>query len=205
MFNNIVEERVTDARMRGFGLVRCEVDWGWFPDPWRMVRMGWEPGERRLTISSELTANRKTPAETAAMAVEELTFADEPGAEPYQHDELIWCDDTPDGKQSMAAWLRPRGTPSAQEQGAPVLLRVAGGAARDRDRPGSVPAHARRVPPQGVRARPRRHVDRRHPRRQRSLHRRGTLRDDGRRAEGVMDVGFAGGPLAKRKKRAPGD
>lgn len=103
VFNNIVEERVTDARMRGFGLVRCEVDWGWFPDPWRMVRMGWEPGERRLTISSELTANRKTPAETTAMAVEELTFADEPGAEPYQHDELIWCDDTPDGKQSMAA------------------------------------------------------------------------------------------------------
>lgn len=109
VFNNIVEERVTDARARRFGLVRCGVDWGWFPDPWRMVRMGWEPGERRLTIFSELSANRKTPAETAAMAVEELTFADEPGAEPYQHDELIWCDDTPDGKQSMAVWRRDFG------------------------------------------------------------------------------------------------
>lgn len=43
------------------------------------------------------------------MAVEELTFADEPGAEPYQHDELIWCDDTPDGKQSMAVWRRDFG------------------------------------------------------------------------------------------------
>lgn len=109
VFNNVVEKRVTDARARGFGFVRCGVDWGWFPDPWRMVRVGWEPGERRLTIFSEFTANRKTLAETAARAVEALTLADEPGGDPYQHDELIWCDDTPDGKQSMAAWRRDFG------------------------------------------------------------------------------------------------
>ena len=39
VFNNIVEEHVTDARMKSFGLVRCGADWGWFPDPWRMVRI----------------------------------------------------------------------------------------------------------------------------------------------------------------------
>lgn len=85
------------------------MDWGWFPDPWRFVRCGWEPGERRLTIFGELSANRKTPSETAALVVGALTYADEPGEDSYLHDELIWCDDTPDGKQSMAVWRREAG------------------------------------------------------------------------------------------------
>lgn len=29
--------------------------------------------------------------------------------DPYLHDELIWADDTPDGKQSMAVWRRELG------------------------------------------------------------------------------------------------
>lgn len=44
VFDNIVEARLTDARVRGFECVRNGVDWGWFPDPWRFVRCGWEPG-----------------------------------------------------------------------------------------------------------------------------------------------------------------
>ena len=114
VFNNVVSVRLSDARVRGFSRTRCGVDWGWFPDPWRFVRCGWEPGERRLTIFGltifgELSANRKTPAETAAMVVSALTYADEPGEDDYLHDELIWCDDTPDGKQSMAVWRREAG------------------------------------------------------------------------------------------------
>lgn len=35
-----------------------------------------------------------------------LSYADEPGGYPYLHDELIWADDTSDGKQSMAVWQR---------------------------------------------------------------------------------------------------
>ena len=50
--------------MRGFERTRNGVDWGWFPDPWRFVRCGWEPGARRLILFQELSANRKTPAET---------------------------------------------------------------------------------------------------------------------------------------------
>ena len=38
-----------------------------------------------------------------------LTYADAPGEDAYLHDELIWCDDTPDGKQSMAVWRREAG------------------------------------------------------------------------------------------------
>ena len=109
VFNNVVSERLSDARVRGFSRTRCGVDWGWFPDPWRFVRCGWEPQERRLTIFQELSANRKTPAETAEMVKAVLTYADEPGEDAYLHDELIWCDDTPDGKQSMAVWRREAG------------------------------------------------------------------------------------------------
>ena len=31
------------------------------------------------------------------------------GEDAYLHDELIWCDVTPDGKQSMAVWRREAG------------------------------------------------------------------------------------------------
>ena len=109
VFNNIVSVRLSDAACRGFSRTRNGVDWGWFPDPWRFVRCGWDPGERRLTIFGELSANRKTPSETAAMVASSLTYADEPGEDAYLHDELIWCDDTPDGKQSMAVWRREAG------------------------------------------------------------------------------------------------
>ena len=61
VFNNVVSVRLSDAACRGFSRTRCGVDWGWFPDPWRFVRCGWEPGERRLTIFGELSANRRTP------------------------------------------------------------------------------------------------------------------------------------------------
>lgn len=109
VFDNVAAVRLSDAQCRGFSRVRNGVDWGWFPDPWRFVRCGWEPGERRLTVFAELSANRKTPAETAELVRAELTFADEPGEDAYLHDELIWCDDTPDGKQSMAVWRREAG------------------------------------------------------------------------------------------------
>ena len=95
--------------MRGFERTRNGVDWGWFPDPWRFVRCGWEPGARRLILFQELSANRKTPAETGWMMVGALAFSDKTGEEPYLHNELIWCDDTPDGKQPMAVYQREYG------------------------------------------------------------------------------------------------
>lgn len=38
-----------------------------------------------------------------------MAFSDKTGEEPYLHNELIWCDDTPDGKQSMAVYQREYG------------------------------------------------------------------------------------------------
>ena len=43
------------------------------------------------------------------MVVDALTYAGEPGEDAYLHDEPIWCNDTPDDKQSMAVWRREAG------------------------------------------------------------------------------------------------
>ena len=44
------------------------------------------------------------PADTEHIVVDALTYADEKGAEPYFHDQMVWCDDTPDFKVQMATW-----------------------------------------------------------------------------------------------------
>ena len=109
VFTNIIDERLSLSRIRNFERTRNGVDWGWFPDPWRFVRCAWEPSARRLLIFEEHSANRKTPAETAQILLDAMTYADEDGEEPYFHNELIWADDTPDGKQQMAVYRREFG------------------------------------------------------------------------------------------------
>ena len=59
--------------------------------------------------SKERSANRKTSAETAQVLLDAMTYADEDGEEPYFRNELIWADDTPDGKQQMAVYRRDFG------------------------------------------------------------------------------------------------
>lgn len=81
VFDNILDIRMSDMRCRGFERTRNGVDWGWFPDPWRFIRCGWEPGARRLSIYSEMSANRKTPAETGQMVVDAMTYSDVAGEE----------------------------------------------------------------------------------------------------------------------------
>ena len=49
------------------------------------------------------------PKDTGRIVLESLTYADEPGEEPYYHDELIWCDDTPDAKVQMNVYRRDLG------------------------------------------------------------------------------------------------
>lgn len=49
------------------------------------------------------------PSETAAIVTSELIYADGPGEDVYLHDELIWCNNTPDGKKSMVMWRREAG------------------------------------------------------------------------------------------------
>ena len=109
VFGNVRDERISDERIRGLERIRNGIDWGWFPDPWRFVRCGWEPGSRSLLIFEEHSFNKKTPEETGRVVLEALTYADEPGDEPYFHDQIVWCDDTPDGKVQMQVYRRDLG------------------------------------------------------------------------------------------------
>ncbi|EHF02191.1 phage terminase large subunit [Olsenella sp. oral taxon 809 str. F0356] len=109
VLDNVIDESLSLHRIRNFERTRNGVDWGWFPDPWRFVRCAWEPAARRLLIFEEHSANKKTPAETGQMLVNAMTFSDEEGEEPYYHDELVWADNTPDGKQQVAVYRRDFG------------------------------------------------------------------------------------------------
>ena len=109
VFGNIRDEEISDERIRGFERIRNGIDWGWFPDPWRFVRCAWEPGARRLLVFEEHSFNKKTPEETGKVVLEALTYPDEPGDEPYFHDQIVWCDDTPDGKVQMTTYRRDLG------------------------------------------------------------------------------------------------
>lgn len=109
VFDNVVQRSVSDAEIRGFEHVRNGIDWGWFPDPWRFVRGELLLRERRLIIFKELSANRKTPSETAPMVVDALTWADREGEKPRYHGDAVWCDDTADGKVQMREYRRDFG------------------------------------------------------------------------------------------------
>ena len=109
VFTNVVEREVTDEEIRSFERIRNGLDWGWWPDPWRFVRCEWQPGARRLIIFEEHSANKKTPEETGRIVLEALTYADSPGEEEYFHDQIVWVDDTPDGKVQTSVYRRDLG------------------------------------------------------------------------------------------------
>ncbi len=109
VFENVKAETLSDERIRSFDRIRNGIDWGWFPDPWRLVRCGWEPEAKRLTIFEEHTANRMGPEETGKIVLDALTYEDAEGEEAYYHDEIVWCDDTPDAKVQMATYRRDLG------------------------------------------------------------------------------------------------
>ena len=98
VFDNVHDVRLSDSRIRGFERVRNGIDGGWFPDPWRFVRCAWEPGVRRLLVFEEHSANKMVPADTGRIMVDSLTYPDEDGGEAYYHDQIVYCDDTPDSK-----------------------------------------------------------------------------------------------------------
>lgn len=109
VFDNIVERRISDEEVAGFERVRNGVDWGWFPDPWRFIRGEWVPRERKLILFEEHSANKKLPKETGEIVRRSLTYPDYQGGTAYTHKDVVWCDDTADGKQQMADYRRTFG------------------------------------------------------------------------------------------------
>lgn len=93
VFENLTARRITDEEIKEFDNIKNGVDWGWFPDPWRWIRMHWDRRERRLYIFEEHSENKKTAKETGRIIRDRMTYADDRGGDrPYYHDEQFWCD-----------------------------------------------------------------------------------------------------------------
>lgn len=104
VFDNVRDVRLSDADIAAFDCPRNGVDWGWFPDPWRMVRCEYQRSERRLVIFNEYSRNKTLPEDTAKVARVALTFPDAASDEARYHRQRIWYDDSPDGKHQGAKW-----------------------------------------------------------------------------------------------------
>lgn len=126
------------------------------------VHAVWEPEARRLLIFEEHSANKKLPEETGKIMLDSLTYADERGSEPYYHDQIIWCDDTPDSKIQMAIWRRDLGLrvhPARKARMRRLSYEWLAWASRDCHRPRAVPADLLGIHLEGIRARPRGALD----------------------------------------------
>lgn len=106
VFDNIVRRDVTDAEIRGFDNFRNGVDWGWFPDPWRYVRMEYQRREKRIIIFEEHSRNKTMPEDTGLIVRDSLTYPNSDGGEPVFHNQRIWYDDTADGKAQGERYRR---------------------------------------------------------------------------------------------------
>jgi phage terminase large subunit len=110
VFENLKRVSLTDDDISRFDRVHNGVDFGWFPDPWTMIRAEWVPSERRIIMFEEHSAHKHTPEQTGEIIKAALTYKTKPTDEKATyHDEIIWCDDTADGKAAMATYRRKLG------------------------------------------------------------------------------------------------
>lgn len=58
VFDNIVEREITDDEIATFEYIYTGQDWGWFPDPNRLVRMSYDANNRKLFIYLEKNGNK---------------------------------------------------------------------------------------------------------------------------------------------------
>ena len=54
------------------------------------------------------------PADTGKIVVDSLTYADDANGEPYFHDQIVFCDDTPDSKVQMDVGSTSSGSASTR-------------------------------------------------------------------------------------------
>lgn len=67
VFENLKIRAITDAETKEFDRITNGVDWGWYPDPWAWNRMHYDAARRTLYLFDELTRNRTSNHDTAAL------------------------------------------------------------------------------------------------------------------------------------------
>lgn len=67
VFENLVNEKITDEQLATFDRILYGVDWGYFPDPWAFNGVHYDSARRTLYIFDELETVKKGNHETAQM------------------------------------------------------------------------------------------------------------------------------------------
>lgn len=75
VFDNCTHEEITDEQIAQFDNVLNGVDFGWYPDPWALVKCHYYAGKRTLYIYEEERRNKASNEETAGI-LERLCFAE---------------------------------------------------------------------------------------------------------------------------------
>lgn len=71
VFENVVGREVTDEEIETFDNIVTGVDWGWYPDPYHMVKCQYNKAQSQLIIFDELCVNKVKNEETARLLKEE--------------------------------------------------------------------------------------------------------------------------------------
>lgn len=70
VFENLVDEVITDEQIASFDRIYNGLDWGYFPDPWTVNRMYYNANREELYIFKEFHENKKGNKETAQILLD---------------------------------------------------------------------------------------------------------------------------------------
>lgn len=70
VFDNLIVRTITDEEANRQAYIYQGVDWGWYPDPFVFIRLGYEQAQDTIYILDEIYTNKKSNAETAEMVRE---------------------------------------------------------------------------------------------------------------------------------------
>ena len=66
VFENVIDEEITDEQIATFDRIYQGVDWGWYPDPYVFVRLYYDKARETIYIFDEHRVNKQLNSATAA-------------------------------------------------------------------------------------------------------------------------------------------
>lgn len=67
VFENVITRTITDNEIKVFDRIYHGIDWGWYPDPFRWIKMYYNPSRRELFIFDELSMHKTKNREIATI------------------------------------------------------------------------------------------------------------------------------------------
>lgn len=70
VFDNLMVRTITDEEVNRQAYIYQGVDWGWYPDPFAFVRLGYEQAQDTIWVLDEIYINKKSNSETAQRIID---------------------------------------------------------------------------------------------------------------------------------------